>query len=98
MLTRWPRCFVLYNIGGPITFTRNQIAEPCFEALDTPVWIVHLPDVLRRTPLRVLPRLAPRQVAGRAQLFLTAMAMNVTAVPFGTHHFADHFKSFAEKG
>lgn len=49
------------NIGAP-----DALA---FESLGKPVRITHLPDVLRRTILRVLPWFAPRRIAGPAQFF-----------------------------
>jgi uncharacterized protein YbjT (DUF2867 family) len=86
------------DVGGPDTFTQNEIARLCFEVLDTPARITHLPDVLRRLTVRLLPRLAPRRVAGPAQFFLTALAMNMTADPSGTHRLAEHFRSIADRG
>ena len=83
------------DVGGPDIFTQNEIAELCFDVLDAPVRITHLPDVLRRVVLGLLPRVAPRRVAGPAQFFLTALAMNMTAAPFGQQHLAAHFHAIA---
>ncbi|MGH1575769.1 SDR family oxidoreductase [Planktotalea sp.] len=85
------------DIGGPETFTQNELAELSFEALKARPRITHLPDVLRRLTLRLLPRLAPRRIAGPAQFFLTAGAMNMTAPPAGTRKLADYFKSQVEQ-
>ncbi len=85
------------DVGGPKTFTQNDIANMCFKALDAPARITHLPDVLRRVVLRILPRMAPRRVAGPAQFFLTASAMNMTATPFGSHHLSDYIQSIANQ-
>lgn len=81
------------EIGGPETFTQNDLAKLCFENLRTRPRITHLPDVLRRLTLRILPSIAPRRIAGPAQFFLTAGAMNMTAPPTGTRKLVDHFKS-----
>ena len=81
------------DIGGPETLTHKEVAELCFEVLGKPPRVTHLPDALRRLALRVLPRLAPRRIAGPAQFFLTAGAMNMIAPPSGTRTLADHFKS-----
>ncbi len=81
------------DIGGPQTFTQNEIAALCFAVLGTQPRITHLPDVLRRMALWVLPRIAPRKIAGPAQFFLTAGAMNMTAPSVGTRQLADHFKT-----
>ncbi len=86
------------EVGGPDTFTHDDLANLCFDLLDKPARITHLPDLLRRIIIRVLPRIAPRRIAGPAQFFLNAIAMNMTAPPHGTHHLADHLKSAATKG
>ena len=86
-----------FDVGGPETFTHNDLAQLCFDVLDTPARITHLPDILRRIAVRILPRIAPRRIAGPAQFFLTAMAMNMTAPSFGTHQLGDHFKTVAAK-
>lgn len=79
------------DIGGPETFTQNDLADLCFKALGKPSRVTHLPDLLRRLILRGLPRLAPRRIAGPAQFFLTAGAMNMTAPSTGTRRLEDHF-------
>lgn len=85
------------ELGGPDTFTHNQLAELGFEVLAKPARITHLPDMLRRVILRLLPRLAPRRIAGPAQFFLTALSMNMTATPVGTHRLVDHFQTLANQ-
>ncbi|MEO0669532.1 MAG: SDR family oxidoreductase [Pseudomonadota bacterium] len=84
------------DIGGPDTFTQNDIAALCFEVLGQRPRVTRLPDFVRRVALWLLPRLAPRRVAGPAQFFLTASAMNMTAPPAGTRQLADHFRSVVE--
>lgn len=84
-----------FDVGGPDTFTHNELASLCFEVLEKPVRITHLPDILRRITLRLLPHLVPRRIAGPAQFFLTALSMNMTASPVGTHRLAAHFQSMA---
>lgn len=84
------------DIGGPETFTQNELAALCFEVLGKRVRISHLPDVLRRAVLVLLPRLAPRRIAGPVQFFLTAASMNMTAPPKGRRRLADHFKTVME--
>lgn len=79
------------DIGGPDTFTQNDLANLCFNVLGKPPRVTHLPDLLRRLILRILPCLAPRRIAGPVQFFLTASAMNMTAPPTGTRRLEDHF-------
>ncbi|MCF2905082.1 SDR family oxidoreductase [Octadecabacter sp. CECT 8868] len=81
------------NIGGPETLTQRDLARLCFDVLEKQPRITYLPDILRRLALRLLPRVAPRRIAGPAQFFLTAGGMNMTAPPSGTRRLADHFES-----
>ncbi len=85
------------EIGGPETFTQNDLAKLCFAVLDKHPRITCLPDILRRFTLWFLPRIATRRIAGPAQFFLTAGAMNMTAPPSGTRKLADHFNSLVDK-
>lgn len=85
------------DIGGPETFTQKDLARLCFQVLDKPPRITFLPDILRRLALRLLPRIAPRRIAGPAQFFLTAGGMNMTAPPSGTRKLADQFKSMVDQ-
>lgn len=85
------------DVGGPDTFTHNDLAQLCFDVLETPARITRLPDILRRIIVRLIPRLAPRRIAGPAQFFLTAIGMNMTATQFGSRHLVDHFKTIADQ-
>lgn len=71
------------DVGGPQTFTQSELAQLCFDLLDRPARITYLPDVLRRAALRLMPYVTPRHIAGPAQFFLSASAMNMTAPPVG---------------
>ncbi len=85
------------DIGGPETFTQKDLAKVCFDVLNRPLRIRYLPDILRRLALRLLPRIAPRRIAGPAQFFLTACGMNMIAPPSGTRRVEDHFKSLVDQ-
>ena len=85
------------DIGGPETFTQEGLARLCFEVLERQPRITYLPDILRRLALRLLPRIAPRRIAGPAQFFLTAGGMNMTAPPSGTRMLVDHFRSLVDQ-
>jgi len=89
--------FAWADVGGPETLTQEGLAKLCFEVLDRQPRITYLPDILRRLALRLLPRIAPRRIAGPAQFFLTAGAMNMTAPPAGTRKLADHFSSLVNQ-
>ncbi|MCU4652770.1 SDR family oxidoreductase [Roseibacterium sp. SDUM158016] len=86
------------DVGGPETFTQSEIAALAFAALGKPVRITRLPDMVRRTALRLLPFVTPRKVHGPAQFFLTAMAMDMVGAPTGSRSLARHFSDLAAKG
>ena len=76
---------------------QKDLARLCFEVLDKPPRITYLPDSLRRLALLLLPRIAPRRIAGPAQFFLTAGGMNMTAPPSGARMLVDHFRSLVDQ-
>lgn len=82
------------EIGGPDVMTQGEIARAAFAALGTTPRITHLPDVLRRAALTVLP-IIPRRLSGPARFFLTALELDMVAPRFGTRHLADHFATLA---
>lgn len=82
------------EIGGPEVLTQEEIARAAFDALGAEPRISHLPDVLRRGALAVLP-LFPRRVSGPARFFLTALGMDMVAPRFGTRRLAEHFAALA---
>lgn len=86
------------DIGGPDVFTQEELAKLSFDTLGTPPRIIHLPDAVRRAALWLLPRLTSRRIAGPAQFFLTALAMNMTAAPHGRRRLAEHFQDLANNG
>ncbi|MDD9718658.1 SDR family oxidoreductase [Dinoroseobacter sp. PD6] len=83
------------DVGGPDTFTQAEIARLAFAALDSPVRITRLPDVLRKAALAVLPRVAPRRIHGPAQFFLTALSRDMVGKAQGTRRLSDHFRHLA---
>ena len=79
------------DVGGPQVFTQNDLAQMCFEVLEKPARVTHLPDILRRGLLRALPLILPGRFAGPPQFFLTALGMDMVGNPCGTHTLKDHF-------
>ena len=88
---------VWLDVGGPDVLTHRDLAKLSFDALGAPNRVTYLPDVIRRIALRLLPRIAPRHVAGPAQFFLTAFGMHMAGQPVGTHHLADYFREIKTK-
>lgn len=79
-------------VGGPDVLTQNELAEAAFAALEKPVRITHLPDVLRRTAIKALPHVTPSAVHGPALFFLSALGMDMVGTPHGSKRLAEHFQ------
>lgn len=84
------------DVGGPDVFTHNELAELAFSVLGKPPRITHLPDLLRRLALAILPWTTPRYVSGPARFFLTALGNYMVGECRGTHHLAEHFAEIVE--
>lgn len=79
--------------GGPEVLTHREIAEKAFEAIDAPVKITGIPDVVRRIALRVLPWVMGKTRFGPVEFFLHVMAMEMTAPLYGQRTLGAHFRS-----
>lgn len=85
------------DVGGPDVLTHRDLAKLSFDTLGSPNRVTLVPDVFRRIALRLLPRFAPRHVAGPAQFFLTAFGMHMAGQPVGTRHLADYFQDITSR-
>lgn len=83
------------DVGGPEIFTHDALATMAFEALGKPCRIIHLPDILRRAALVILPWITPRHINGPAQFFLTAMSMDMVGECRGTRRLTEEFQTKA---
>ena len=83
------------DVGGPEVLTQAEIAALAFAALQRPRRITHLPDVLRKAALTLLPWLTPRRIHGPARFFLTAMAQDMVGEASGSRRLSDHFRALA---
>lgn len=83
------------DVGGPEVFSQDEIAQLAFAALDRDARLTHLPDMLRRLALWLLPWLTPRRINGPAQFFLSAMAMDMVGEARGSHHLSAYFQERA---
>ncbi|OKL42983.1 SDR family oxidoreductase [Pseudovibrio exalbescens] len=85
----------LIEVGGPDTFTHEELAELAFSVLGKPEKITHLPDILRRAAIKVLPWVTPATIHGPATFFLTAMGVDMVGTQTGTHHLKSFFEEIA---
>jgi len=62
------------NVGGPDTFTHQQLADLAFECLGKKgeAKISHFPDWTRRFMIWIVPWVTPSHISGPIQFFLTA--------------------------
>ena len=79
------------DVGGPDILTQRKLAEMAFDTLGKRPKITKLPDVFRRIALRLLPWVTPPHIHGPAQMFLTAMGMDMVGSPMGTRRLDNHF-------
>ena len=81
------------DIGGCRVFSHNDIAELALNAYSKPVKIVHLPDWIRKFILWFLRKFTNPKFYGPLEFFMTAMAMDMQATPYGKHKLEDYFKN-----
>lgn len=82
-------------VGGPDTFTHDEIARAAFAALGTSPRIRHVPVRLARSAGWMATRLTPQPVFGPLQFLLAVMTTDMVAPATGTDHLAAHFRAEA---
>ena len=83
------------NVGGPQTFSQNQIAKLALKAFQKPEKISHLPDWTRKFFLWLLRTFTSSKTYGPFEFFLTTMNMDMIAPEYGTHQLETFFNSEA---
>lgn len=79
-------------IGGPDVLTQNEIAVLAFKALNKPVKIKHLPDLIRRIIIFFLKTFTSSKTYGPYEFFLTLIAQDNIAPRYGKHRLKNFFK------
>ncbi len=82
--------------GGPDLLTQNRIAELALQACGKPLRIIHLPDIFRRMTLGFLRTFTGVKTYGPLEFFLTTMAMDMKAPPYGIRTLEEFFREEAE--
>lgn len=80
------------EIGGPQTFTLNEVACAAFEALGAQVRITHLPFAPARMGVRLAKWLGFRAAVGPLDFFLAVSRMDMSAPPHGSRTLAAFFR------
>lgn len=83
------------DVGGPDTFTFDDIAKLAFSELERKPRILHLPFFLADAALGLTKQLTAEKTWGPFEFFLAASRTDMEAPAFGTHHLADHFRALA---
>lgn len=81
------------EIGGPDTFTQNELATLALKSWNKPPKITHIPDVFRRMLIALLPVFTRAQTHGPIVFFLTALAQHNVAPNYGSHHLDAFFEA-----
>ena len=84
------------SVGGPDILTQNEIASLALAASNRPIRIIHLPDWIRKAILWGARTFTSSKTYGPIEFFLTMMAEDTVADPYGRHHLKDFF--LAESG
>ncbi|MDL5512489.1 SDR family oxidoreductase [Arenibacter sp. M-2] len=85
------------SIGGPDVLSQNEIGELALKAWNKPMKISHFPDWVRISVIWFLRTFTSSKTYGPIEFFLTAMANDNVANPYGTHHLKDFFESEVAK-
>ncbi len=78
-------------VGGPDILTQNEIAELALKTWMRPVRIVHLPDWIRKTIIRLMRTFTSSKTYGPIEFFLTMMGQDNIAPRYGIHRLKSHF-------
>jgi len=81
------------RVGGPETFTHNEIAALAFEALGKKPKVTYIPDWIRVAILKLVRNLTRSQTYGPIEFFLTVMAIDMVAPEYGKCSLTDYFTS-----
>ena len=70
-------------VGGPQTFTQNQVAAMAFKILDKKPKVTYIPDWIRIVILKMIKTFTGSKTYGPVEFFLTVMAMDMLAPEYG---------------
>jgi uncharacterized protein YbjT (DUF2867 family) len=79
------------QIGGPEILTHNEIAGTAFAVLGKKPKITHIPECMRIAMLKLTRTFTGSQTYGPIEFFLTVMAIDMVAPPYGKHTLKAYF-------
>lgn len=81
------------EVGGPQTFTHNQIAYLAYEVLGKEQKVTYIPNWIRKTLLSCIELFTNEQTYGPIEFFLTVMDMDMECEKFGNKKLIDYFNT-----
>ena len=81
------------NIGGPQTFTQNEMANIAFKVLNKTTKITHIPDWVRKFILSFIKIFLSEKIYGPIEFVLTILSVDMTAPEYGMYKLEDFFKN-----
>ncbi|GMQ30755.1 SDR family oxidoreductase [Algoriphagus confluentis] len=85
------------EVGGPDIFTQNEIGKLALEAMGQEGKIVHLPDWIRKTILRLMRTFSSSKTYGPYEFFLSMMARDNIAPRQGVHRLEAFFREEGDR-
>ena len=80
------------NIGGPQTFTQNEMANIAFKVLNKKTKITYIPDWVRKFILSFIKIFLSQKIYGPIEFVLTILSVDMTAPEYGMHKLEDFYK------
>ncbi|XOB63028.1 SDR family oxidoreductase [Campylobacterota bacterium DY0563] len=85
------------EVGGPIIFSHNDVAELAFKILNKKPKITYLPDFIRKFILKILPIFLSSKTYGPIEFFLSVMGIDMIAPKEGKYTLESFYKNEIKK-
>ena len=85
------------EVGGPETFTHNEMVELAFNTVHRPVKISYMPEWIRKTILWSARTFSSSKKYGPMEFFFTVLSMDMLAPAYGEQRLSDFFNEMNSK-
>lgn len=79
------------EVGGPETFTHNEIVELAFSTVNKKIKISYMPEWIRKMILWFVRTFTSSKTYGPLEFFFTVLAMDMEASKYGNHTLSEYF-------
>ncbi len=79
------------DVGGPVIYTHQRIAELAFEALQKRAKITHIPVGLGKAAIAALKMVSSSKLYGPLEFMMAVLSRDMIAPRFGEHRIEDFF-------